>query len=158
MPKTVIGAGTQIESGLRATDDLQIDGQVDGAVLGEAAVVLSAGAQVGGDVRGREVTIGCVLRHDVHATHAVHLLSTAEVYGLITAPRITVDDGAVLEGQIKITRAAPTQVPAQSQSNERRAPESRMRQIAAAAAAPSGPRAIPELPMLGRRVATRRKA
>ena len=154
MAKTVIAAGTQVEGGLRGKDDLQVDGRVDGAVVGEAAVVVSAGAQVGGGVWGREVTIGCVLRHDVHATHAVHLLSSAEVYGQITAPRITVDDGAVLEGQVKITRVTPAQMNEQS---ERRAPESRMRQIAAAAA-PPGPRAIPELPALGRRVATRRKA
>jgi cytoskeletal protein CcmA (bactofilin family) len=151
MPKTVIAAGTQIEGGLRGTDDLQIDGQVNGAVVGEAAVLLSAGAQVGGDVRGREVTIGCVLNHDVHATQAVHLLASAEVYGQITAPRITVDDGAVLEGQVKITRVTP----AREAVPERRGPESRMRQVAAPQ---TGPRSIPELPMLGRRVATRRKA
>jgi cytoskeletal protein CcmA (bactofilin family) len=148
---TVIGPGTHIESGLRGSDDIQIEGRVDGPVSGEGVVHLAAGAQVGGDVRGRDVTVGCVLKHGVHASHSVHLLATAEVYGEITAPRIVVDDGAVLEGQVKITRSAP-----QAAKEERRKENSPMRQIAAPA--PAAPRAIPELPPLGRRVATRRKA
>jgi cytoskeletal protein CcmA (bactofilin family) len=154
MPTTVITAGTHLEGGLRSKDDLHVEGRVDGAIVGEAAVEVAEGAQVGGDVWGREVTIAGVLRQNVHATSAVHLLATAEVYGDIVAPRITVEDGAVLEGNVKITRTAPAQL------TERRAASSPMRQplkpaiVTAAVAA----RAIPELPALGRRVAVRRKA
>src|SRR5437588_7339256 len=97
-PSTIIGPGTHIESGVRAKDDVHIHGRVDGPVVGEAAVILAAGAEVGGDVWGAEVTIGCALKHAVHATRSVRLLSTAEVLGDIVAPRIIVDDGAVLEG------------------------------------------------------------
>src|SRR5262245_20459510 len=91
---TVIGPGTHLESGLRTKDDLEIHGRVDGAVVGEAAVLLAAGAEVGGDVWGTEVTIGCSLGHNVHATRSVRLLASAEVQGDIVAPRIVVDDGA----------------------------------------------------------------
>ena len=146
---TIIGPSTHIEGGLRGQDDLQIEGRVDGPVVGEAAVSLGAGSQVGGDVWGREVTIAGVLKHDVHASHAVHLLSTAEVYGQIVAPRITVDDGAVLEGQVKITRAIPAQLTEPTIKDERRATRSPMRQIAASpppppAPVPAGPRQIPD--------------
>ena len=56
---------------------------------------------MGGTSGGGEVTVGCVLApQPCNATGAVHLLATAEVYGDIVAPRITVDDGAVLEGQV----------------------------------------------------------
>ncbi len=126
-------------------------------------MTLSVGARVGGDVSGRQVTIACVLRHNVQATQSIHLLATAEIYGDITAPRITVEDGAVLEGHMRITRSSEAQAqPAQSAS-DRRATQSPMRQIAAALApeaAPTAPlpRVIPELPELGRRVATRRRA
>jgi cytoskeletal protein CcmA (bactofilin family) len=149
MSNTSIGAGTHIESGIRSKDDLQIEGRVDGPIAGEAKVVLCAGAQIGGDISGSEVTIGCVLQHNVRASHSVHLLSTAEVYGEIRAPRIVVDDGAILEGQVKITRAAEAK-------EERRKADSPMRQVAAAAPPPKE-RKIPELPALGKRVATRRK-
>ena len=149
MSNTVIGAGTHIESGIRAKDDLQIEGRVDGVIVGEAKVALFAGAEIGGDVSGSEVTIGCVLKHNVRASQSVHLLATAEVYGEIRAPRIVVDDGAILEGQVKITRATPAK-------DERRKADSPMRQVAAPPPAPRE-RTIPELPALGKRVATRRK-
>jgi cytoskeletal protein CcmA (bactofilin family) len=155
-PSTIIGAGTHIESGLRAKDDVQILGRVDGPVVGDASVTLSAGAEVGGDVWGAEVTIGCALKHNVHATRSVRLLSSAEVLGDIVAPRIVVDDGAVLEGKVKITRAVPPHMT--EKKDERRKDNSPMRQIAAPSPPPKGERKIPELPALGRRVATRRKA
>jgi cytoskeletal protein CcmA (bactofilin family) len=150
MSNTVIGAGSHIEGGIRAKDDLQVEGRVDGPISAEAKVALLAGAEIGGDVSGSEVTIGCVLKHNVRASQSVHLLATAEVYGEIRAPRIVVDDGAVLEGQVKITRAAP------EKKDERRKTDSPMRQIAAPPPAPKE-RKIPELPALGKRVATRRK-
>jgi cytoskeletal protein CcmA (bactofilin family) len=150
-PSTIIGAGTHIESGLRAKDDVQVLGRVDGPIVGDGSVTLAAGAQVGGDVWGAEVTIGCALKHNVHATRSVRLLSSAEVLGDIVAPRIVVDDGAVLEGKVKITRVVPPQM-----KEERRKDSSPMRQIAAPP--PPKERKIPELPALGRRVATRRKA
>jgi cytoskeletal protein CcmA (bactofilin family) len=150
---TIIGPGTQIEGGLRASDDVQVHGKVGGSIVGEAAVLLAAGAVVSGDVTGAEVTIGCALRHAVHASRSVHLLSTAEVYGDVTAPRIVIDDGAVLEGNVKITRLEK-KAPAEK-TEERRKDNSPMRQIAAPA---PRERRIPELPALGRRTATRRKA
>jgi cytoskeletal protein CcmA (bactofilin family) len=152
-PSTIIGPGTHIEGGLRARDDLQVHGKVDGNIVGEGAVLLAAGAEVGGDVTGAEVTIGCALRHTVYASRSVHLLPTAEVYGDVTAPRIVVDDGAVLEGNVKITRAEKKPQPLPIE--ERRKENSPMRQIAAPA---PRERRIPELPALGRRTATRRKA
>ena len=152
-PSTIIGAGTHIPSGLNAKDDVQVLGRVDGPIVGDGSVTLAAGAQVGGDVWGAEVTIGCALKHNVHATRSVRLLPSAEVLGDIVAPRIVVDDGAVLEGKVKITRVAAPQVQVKE---ERRKDSSPMRQIAAPVAPKD--RKIPELPALGRRVATRRKA
>jgi cytoskeletal protein CcmA (bactofilin family) len=165
MAGTVIGPGTHLESGLRGKDDITIEGRVDGQIVGEGTIILAQGAEVHGDVWGHEVTIGCVLKHKVQANFAVHLLATAEVYGDVTAPRITVEDGAVLEGQVKITRQAPAQQKEQARADDRRSSGSPMRQTppparaaTKATAAPPARREIPQLPVLGRRAATRRKA
>jgi cytoskeletal protein CcmA (bactofilin family) len=150
MPRTVIGPETRIAGALSGKDELVVEGTVDGTVSGDGAVTIAAGSTVNGDVRGREVVIAGVLRHNVFATQSVRLLATAEVYGDIATPRIAIDEGAVFEGQIRMKAEAP--------SRDRRAADSPMRsnKPEPAVAAPVA-REIPSLPPLGRQTATRRK-
>src|SRR5215475_13797341 len=111
--KTVIGAETRIAGPLSGKDDLEIHGTVDGPVHGEAAVTIAAGARIGGEVRGRDVVVGGDLTHSVYATGVVRLLATAKVTGDIEAPRIAIDEGAVIDGQIRMRKkAAPAPVAA----------------------------------------------
>src|SRR5438034_1895857 len=104
--KTVIGAETRIAGALHGKDDLEIHGVVEGPVHGEAAVLIAAGARIGGEVRGRDVTIGGELDHPVFATGLVRLLATARLSGDIEAPRIAIDEGAVFDGQSRMRKKA----------------------------------------------------
>lgn len=153
MSRTVIGPETRVHGALHGKDDLLVEGIVEGSVTGEATVTIAAGSTVTGEVRGREVVIAGALGHSVYATHAVRLLATAEVRGDIHAPRMSIDEGALFEGQVRMDRAAPT---------DRRSPDSPMRNA-------GGPdvvtppavvttREIPGLPPLGRRPAIRRRS
>jgi cytoskeletal protein CcmA (bactofilin family) len=109
MSQTVIGPGTRVSGPLMGKDDLIVEGQVDGPVHGEAAVTIKLGARVGGEVRGRDVTIAGELSHPVYATSIVRLAATAKLTGDIEAPRISIDEGAVFEGQVRMRKpsAAP---------------------------------------------------
>src|SRR5262245_7760599 len=104
MPRTKIRAGTRILGAIVASDELVIEGAVEGPVTGESTVTLAAGARVDGEVRGREVVIAAAHKHDVHASEAIRLLSTAEVTGNLFAPRLAVEEGALLEGRVTIVR------------------------------------------------------
>src|SRR5437016_4100609 len=110
MPRTVIGPETRVGGGLGGKDDLLIEGTVDGAVSGEATVTVAAGANVGGEVRGRDVVIGGEVRHAVFASGTVRLLATAQVFADITTPRIAIDEGAVFEGQVRMVRGKSVSV------------------------------------------------
>ena len=123
--KTVIGPETRIAGPLHGKDDLEVHGTVEGPVHGEASVTIAAGARIGGEVRGRDVIIGGELQHPVFATGLLRLLSTANVTGDIEAPRIAIDEGAQFDGQIRMHKKT--------------------------AAAPAGPRTIPDLPSVGRK-------
>jgi cytoskeletal protein CcmA (bactofilin family) len=122
--KTVIGPETRIAGPLHGKDDLEVHGTVEGPVHGEASVTIAAGARIGGEVRGRDVIIGGELGHPVYASGVVRLLATAKLTGDIEAPRVAIDEGAQFDGQIRMHKKA---------------------------AAPAGPRAIPDLPSVGRK-------
>ena len=133
--KTIIGPETRIAGPLHGKDDMEIHGAVDGPVHGEAAVTIAAGARIGGEVRGRDVIVGGELAHNVFATGVARLLATAKLSGDIEAPRIAIDEGAIFEGRVRMRKGA--------------APEP-------VATVPAGPRAIPDLPSVGRKALTRK--
>jgi cytoskeletal protein CcmA (bactofilin family) len=152
--KTIIGPETRIAGALYGKDDLEIHGIVEGPVHGEAAVLIAAGARIGGEVRGREVTIAGELSHAVFATALVRLLPTAKVTGDVEAPRVAIDEGAELDGQLRMTKkkaaaaqpAAPASPPAATVQTARPAPT-----------APAV-RAIPELAAPGRKPLIRKSS
>ena|SRR5581483_760569 len=155
MPRTVIGPETRVGGPLGGKDDLVIEGTVDGPVSGEATVTLAAGSNVGGEVRGRDVIVGGVLRQAVHATGTVRLLATAQVFADITTPRIAIDEGAVFEGQVRMIRAnANVHVNANVNANAN-ANASASEKPASMNVAPA-PRAIPTLPPVGKKKLLRR--
>jgi cytoskeletal protein CcmA (bactofilin family) len=143
--KTIIGADTRIAGALHGKDDLEIHGTVEGSVTGEAAILVAAGARIGGAVRGRDVTIGGELDHPVFATGLVRLLPTAKVTGDIETPRIAIDEGAQLDGQLRMRKKAVS---------------AQLSAVSSTAAAPAIPtvRAIPELATPGRKPLIRKNS
>jgi cytoskeletal protein CcmA (bactofilin family) len=164
MSGTVIGPATRISGALFASEDVIIEGTVEGPVTGEGCVTIAAGSTVGGEVRGQKVILAGTLHHPVLATHSVRLTSTADLHGDIQAPRVAIDEGALFEGQVRMR--APTEEPRVHE--ERRAPDSPMRGAPSrpSVATPSLPapppapdveaRVIPTLPVLGKRKLVRR--
>ena len=137
--KTVIGPETRIAGALSGKDDLEVYGTVDGAVHGDAAVTIAVGARIGGEVRGRDVTVGGELTHAVFASGLVRLLATARLTGDIEAPRIAIDEGAVFEGQVRMRGSAGSRQPsAASRQPSPTAPEVASPAQPAVAAEPPG--------------------
>ena len=164
MPKTIIGPHTRVAGPLAGTDDLVVEGIVEGTVTGEAQVTISAGAKVGGVVRGRDVIVGGALDFNVYGSASVRLLASAEVRADIEAPRIAIDDGALFEGQVRMVRA---KAPVEKAPTEKAPVEKAPAPIAKGPPPPAPPvasvrasappmRAIPELPQVGKRKLSRR--
>ncbi len=120
---------------LHGSDDLVIEGTVEGPVHGDAGVTVAQGAVVKGPVRGRDLVLAGRLDFDLFGSNSVRLAATAELMGNIEAPKVAIDEGAVFEGQVKMKRTA-----------------------AAAAPKEQRPREIPSLPEIGKRKLTRRDA
>ena len=146
MPRTVIGRDTRVGGPLTGKDDLVIEGLVDGAVIGEGSVTIAPGGRVNGEVRAREVTIGGLIHHPVHAQVSIHVLATAEVLGDLYAPRIAIDDGAMCEGALRMGRK-PAETPRATETPRAAEPPP---------PATGDARPVPVLPAIGKRRLFRR--
>ena len=99
-----IGGGTVVRGEISGEEDLLVEGRVEGKI----------------DLKGNSVTVGPKGRLSAEV-HARAILIDGEVDGNLTAPRVTIEDGARFKGSIDMepkrasaSASAPAPMPARS--------------------------------------------
>jgi cytoskeletal protein CcmA (bactofilin family) len=99
---TSFGKGTSLKGELRASEDITVEGRVEGWVLCEdCAIVFAASSDVSGEILGRDLTVFGRLSGQVVATDVVDIRAGATVRGRIIAPRVILDESAHFEGHVE---------------------------------------------------------
>jgi cytoskeletal protein CcmA (bactofilin family) len=96
---SVISRALKITGQLESSEDIQIEGEVNGDV--RAAVVrVGAGAKVNGTVSGEEVELSGTIEGKIEARKVV-LTSSAHMEGDITHQDIAIQSGAYIAGRLQ---------------------------------------------------------
>lgn len=110
--RNVLNYDVSVVGTLRFTDDLLVDGSVEGEITsdGELTVGANASIQAGEKnkvaVRTRSAIIHGKVVGDVVVTDRVVLASTAELVGDVTAAKISIEEGAVFVGMCRVGNPA----------------------------------------------------
>jgi cytoskeletal protein CcmA (bactofilin family) len=111
-----IGKSLSIKGELSGSEDIYIDGQVEGSVqLGEGSLTVGATGRVHADIVARNVTIGGTLDGNIQAAERTELRRTAVVNGDVQTRRIAIEEGAYFKGRLEIlmdTKVQPGSAPA----------------------------------------------
>jgi cytoskeletal protein CcmA (bactofilin family) len=106
-----IGQSVVIEGRITSSQDLRIDGKVEGAIeVGDHLLTVGAGAAVKANLVARSILISGSVIGDVTATERLDLKATGSVEGDISAPRLVMVEGAFVKGKVDAsgTRAKRT--------------------------------------------------
>jgi cytoskeletal protein CcmA (bactofilin family) len=99
-----IGKALRIEGRITSTEDLTIDGQVEGTIdLGEHSLTIGTGAMVTANLVAQTITIAGTVKGNVTATGRIDLQATGSVDGDIVAPRLFMADGSMIQGKVEIS-------------------------------------------------------
>lgn len=110
--RATIGPSISIKGDVTGSEDLLIEGKVDGSVNLELhSVAVGAEGKVNANITGRVITIEGVVEGDLTAQEQIILRGSAHVQGDIKAPRVVLEDGATFRGLVDMG-AAPTGVKA----------------------------------------------
>jgi cytoskeletal protein CcmA (bactofilin family) len=90
--------GSKISGKLFFEGPVRIDGQVDGEISANDAVMVGESAVVTAQVRAASVVIAGKISGDIIAAKRVEIRPTAKVFGNLTTPILVVHDGALFEG------------------------------------------------------------
>jgi cytoskeletal protein CcmA (bactofilin family) len=101
-----IGPSISLKGDVTGDEDLMIQGRIEGKVkLTKHNVTIGPEGRVKADVHGRTVVVEGQVEGDLHGEEQIILRHTAKVEGSITAPRVTLEDGAVFRGGIEMDSA-----------------------------------------------------
>lgn len=100
-----ISQGIKIKGEVTGSEDLFVDGQVDGKLsLTNGSLTVGPNGNVKADVTAREVIVRGKVEGKVSGRDKVQLWSTGQVTGEVQTDRLAIEDGAMLRGKVEAGR------------------------------------------------------
>ena len=114
---SIIGAELELVGTLVSSGDLSIDGNVKGDIRAKGHVTISPGGKVVGNLYAEQITVRGNIEGGVFAK-AVQLGSTCRLKGDIVHARLSMEEGAIFDGNCRHSDnpvpAAPETMPSSS--------------------------------------------
>jgi cytoskeletal protein CcmA (bactofilin family) len=96
-----IGQSVVIEGRITSSQDLRIDGRVEGTIeVGDHLLTVGSGAAVKANLVARSILISGAVVGNVTATERLDLKATGSVEGDISTPRLVMVEGAMVKGKV----------------------------------------------------------
>jgi cytoskeletal protein CcmA (bactofilin family) len=97
-----IDQGSEFEGKLSFRDTVRIDGRFRGEIASENTLIVGESGEIQASIRSNTIVISGSVEGDVSAGQKVVLHKTARVNGDIETSCLVMEDGAVLNGQVKM--------------------------------------------------------
>jgi cytoskeletal protein CcmA (bactofilin family) len=105
-----VGHGTTLTGETEFHAMLRVDGHLIGTVTSEAGtLIIGTNGQVDANIMVAAAMINGTVNGDVIASEKLQLGRTARVLGNIQAPKLIIEEGAILEGSCSMLKARETQ-------------------------------------------------
>jgi len=111
-----IGKSLHIKGELSGSEDLTIDGKVEGKItLNGQHVTIGPNGHVTAEIHAKSVIVGGQMKGNVIADDRVEIAATGSMLGDVRAPRVVLVDGARFKGSIDMDgKSSATTSPAAS--------------------------------------------
>lgn len=99
-----IDQGSEFEGKLSFKDTVRIDGRFSGEISSENTLIVGESGEIEANIHSPSVVISGAVHGNVTATRQLVLHKTARLVGDVQTPSLVVEEGAVLNGAIKMMR------------------------------------------------------
>jgi cytoskeletal protein CcmA (bactofilin family) len=102
-----VSQGIKIKGELTGSEDLFVDGHVEGTItLTNSVVTVGPNATVKAEIAAREVVVRGRVDGKISGTEKIQVWNTARIHGDMKSERIAVEEGAELHGTMEVGKAA----------------------------------------------------
>lgn len=110
---TYFGKNLRIKGNVSGEGSLIVLGSFEGEFDLKGRLKVAQGARIKGNVKATDIYVNGSIEGAVTASEKVHLDNTARIKGGISTPKISILEGAMFDGEIKMSnRTAPESKPA----------------------------------------------
>src|SRR6478672_999851 len=106
-----VNDGTEVEGKITFTGTVLLNGRVRGEIMSNDTMVVGEKAVINASIRGVIVEVSGEVVGNITATERIELHPSCRVYGDIEAPVVIIDEGALLEGQCRMTKLRTSETP-----------------------------------------------
>jgi len=96
---TIIGPGTVVKGEVHSKGTVRVEGCVEGRVECEDTIVIQESGSVQADLIAGQIIISGTVEGNTFAHERLEITNQGKVIGNITAPRISIAEGVIFEGQ-----------------------------------------------------------
>lgn len=111
--RNVLSTDVEIKGTVKFTNDLVVDGKIEGEISSEGNLIIGENARIKAEVKTATVVVYGKVHGNLTATDRIELKASAEVVGDIKTKTLSIEAGAIFIG--KSTVGTPTQAPASAQ-------------------------------------------
>ncbi len=102
-----IGKSVLVKGELSGSEDLYIDGQVEGTIeLREHNLTVGPNGRVDANINAKEIILLGTVKGNVRAAERVEIRKSGSLIGDLVAARVVIEEGAYFKGSIDIQKAA----------------------------------------------------
>jgi cytoskeletal protein CcmA (bactofilin family) len=104
---TILTASCHFKGKLYCKGTSRIAGKIEGEIISEGLLLLEEAAEIDAVIHGEEVCLAGNMRGTIYASRKIELLPTCCLEGSLHTPVLVVQEGAHMQGQIKMEAAEP---------------------------------------------------
>lgn len=112
-----IDQGSEFEGKLSFRDTVRIDGSFSGEISSENTLIVGESGKIHATIKSVCVMVSGLVEGDIQASSQIVLHKTAVVNGDLIAPMIVMEEGAQLNGTVRMGRAHAAANPSAAKSN-----------------------------------------
>jgi cytoskeletal protein CcmA (bactofilin family) len=115
---TILGPDAKFKGDLSFDSAAKVLGHIEGTIRSKGKVLIANGCKCKASVAAKEVAIEGFVEGNVEATERVEVKAKGRISGDIVAARMTMGDGAAIEGHVRIGIEAATDTTKAKSSTE----------------------------------------
>lgn len=104
--RAFLGEGTEFEGLLSFDGTVRIDGKFKGEIQTADTLIIGETGQIEAEIKAGQVIIMGALNGNVRAVSKVEITSTGRVSGDMLTPTLVVNEGGVIDGNIRMKKEA----------------------------------------------------
>ena len=103
-----IGESIRFEGTLSGLEDVVVDGEVKGTIrLPECSLTIGPSGRINADIEAGNLTVFGHITGNIVCLERMRLCNSGSIDGDVSAPRVLIEDGAVIRGRIDVANTPP---------------------------------------------------